>query len=45
MKNFKELTVYKKAFSLAMEIYHFTKSFPKDELYSLASQIRKSSRS
>lgn len=45
MTNFKDLTVYKKAFSLAMEIYHLTKSFPKDELYSLTSQIRKSSRS
>ena len=45
MKSFKDLTVYKKAFSLAMEIYHLTKSFPKDELYSLTSQIRKSSRS
>ncbi|MCK4358914.1 MAG: four helix bundle protein [Candidatus Cloacimonetes bacterium] len=45
MTNFKDLTVFKKAFSLAMEIYRFTKSFPKDELYSLTSQIRKSSRS
>ncbi|MCK4359070.1 MAG: four helix bundle protein [Candidatus Cloacimonetes bacterium] len=45
MTNFKDLTVYKKAFSMAMEIYHLTKSFPKDELYSLTNQIRKSSRS
>jgi len=45
MTNFKDLTVFKKAFSLAMEIYNLTKSFPKDELYSLTSQIRKSSRS
>lgn len=43
--NFKDLLVYKKAFCLAMEIYHLTKTFPKDELYSLTSQIRKSSRS
>jgi len=45
MKSFKDLTVYKKAFSLAMEIHYITKNFPKDELYSLTNQIRKSSRS
>lgn len=35
MNDFKSLLVYKKAFILAMEIYHLTKSFPKEELYSL----------
>lgn len=45
MKGFKDLLVYQKAFSLAMEIFHITKCFPKDEVYSLTSQIRKSSRS
>jgi len=43
--NFKQLTVYKKAFKLAMDIFGTSKSFPKEELYSLTSQIRKSSRS
>ena len=42
---FRNLTVYKKAFALAMDIYHVSKKFPKDELYSLTTQIRKSSRS
>ena len=42
---FRNLAVYKKAFSLAMDIYHVSKKFPKDELYSLTSQIRRSSRS
>ena len=42
---FKELTVYKKAFALGMEIFEITKSFPKEEQYSLTSQIRRSSRS
>jgi len=28
-----------------MEIFHFSKSFPKDEIFSLTSQIRNSSRS
>ena len=42
---FRNLTVYKKAFTLAMDIYHVSRKFPKDELYSLTTQIRKSSRS
>lgn len=42
---FKELTVYKKAFALAMEIFEITKKFPDEEKYSLTLQIRKSSRS
>ena len=37
--------VYKKAFTLAMEIFEITKSFPKEEMYSLTDQIRRSSRS
>ena len=41
---FRNLTVYKKAFALAMDIYHVSKKFPKDELYSLTNQIRRSSR-
>ena len=45
MNDFKRLLVYKKAFILSMEIYHLTKSFPNEELYSLTNQIRKSSRS
>lgn len=43
--SFKELTVYKKAFELAMEIFRLSKSFPKEETYSLTDQIRRSSRS
>jgi len=43
--NFKETSVYKKAFLLSMEIFGITKSFPKEEKYSLTDQIRRSSRS
>lgn len=43
--DFKELIAYKKAFSLAMEIFKLSKKFPKDETYSLTDQIRRSSRS
>lgn len=45
MRKVKDLTVYKKAFSQAMEIFEITKSFPKEERYSLTDQIRRSSRS
>lgn len=40
-----ELDVYIMAFSVASEIYELTKSYPKEELYSLTDQIRRSSRS
>ncbi|MGE5845732.1 MAG: four helix bundle protein [Ignavibacteria bacterium] len=43
--SFKDLTVYKKAFSLAMDIFELTKKFPSEEKYGLISQIRNSSRS
>ena len=45
IKHFRELDVYQKAFVAAMKIYEITKSFPKDEIYSLVDQIRRSSRS
>lgn len=43
--NFKNTAVYKKAFSLSMEIFEVSKSFPKAETYSLTDQTRRSSRS
>ena len=45
MHNFTTLTAYKKAFDLAMRIFELSKSFPKEERYSLTDQIRRSSRS
>ena len=44
-KSVKETTVYKKGFELAMEIFQVSKSFPKEETYSLTDQVRRSSRS
>jgi four helix bundle protein len=41
---FRNLTVYKKAFDVAMEIFEISKTFPKEEKYSLTDQIRRSSR-
>ena len=43
--DFKELLAYKKGFQLAMAIYEISKSFPKEEKYSLIDQIRRFSRS
>lgn len=42
---FRNLLVYKKAFSLAMEIFEISKRFPKEEQFGITSQIRNSSRS
>lgn len=43
--DFKKLLAFRKGFKLAMEIFEITKSFPKEEKYSLTDQIRRSSRS
>jgi four helix bundle protein len=43
--SFKDLIVYQKAYKLAMEIFEISKSFPKEEKYSLTDQMRRSSRS
>lgn len=40
-----DLKVYKESFKTAMEIYELSNIFPKEQLYSLTDQIRKSSRS
>ena len=45
IKSAKDLNVYEKAYALAMEIYNVSKSWPSEERYSLADQIRRSSRS
>ena len=44
-RSFKDLLAYKKAVILAEKVYTLTKEFPKEELYSLTDQIRRSSRS
>lgn len=45
MGTFKDLTVYKKSFELAMEVFELTQQFPIEERYGLTSQLRRSSRS
>ena len=41
LKSYKELKVWQKAYNLCIEIYKITKTFPKEELYGLTSQIRR----
>ena len=45
MGTFRDLTVYKKAFELSMDIFRESKKFLNEEKYGLTSQIRRSSRS
>jgi len=45
VQSVKELTVYQKAYRLAMRVFEVSKRFPPEERYSLTSQVRRSSRS
>jgi four helix bundle protein len=45
IRTHRELDVYQLAFKVAVEIYNLSKSFPKEETYSLTDQVRRSSRS
>ena len=41
IKTYRDLVVWQKSMALVTEIYKATKSFPKDEIYSLISQMRR----
>ncbi len=43
--SFEDLEVYQLALELQQEVFELTKTFPKEERYSLTDQIRRSSRS
>jgi len=43
MQSYKELKVWKKAHVLVLKIYEITKQFPKQEMFGLTSQFRRSS--
>jgi four helix bundle protein len=45
LEDFKDLIVWGKAHELALSIYQRTRTFPKDEMYGLTSQIRRASAS
>ena len=42
MNSYKDLVVWQKAIDLSIDIYSLTKDFPKEEMYGLVSQIRRS---
>ena len=45
LRGHRDLKVYQLPYHLAMEIFELSKTFPKEEKYSLTDQIRRSSRS
>src|SRR6266480_6959225 len=45
LRGHRDLKVFQLAYRLAMEIFNLSKAFPKEEIYSLTNQIRRSSRS
>jgi four helix bundle protein len=44
-RRFQDLAVYKKARTLAREVFHASKTFPREEAFSLTDQLRRASRS
>jgi four helix bundle protein len=40
LKNYKELTVWQKAYRLCLDVYRFSREFPKEEKFGLTSQAR-----
>ena len=44
IRSVRDLLVYQRAFDSAMKIFEISKKFPKEEMYSLTDQMRRSSR-
>ena len=42
MQNYKDLKVWEKAHAFTLQVYEITKLFPKEEIYSLTNQLRRS---
>lgn len=45
MRDFKNLEVWRKSHHLTLDVYRFTESFPRSELFGLTSQIRRAAAS
>ena len=43
MQDFRNLKVWRKAHSLTLDVYRVSKSFPREEMYGLTSQMRRAS--
>lgn len=41
MRDYKKLEVWQKSYKLGLTIYLITKTFPKEEIYGLTSQVRR----
>ena len=41
IKSYKDLIVWQKSFDLSLLVYRITKTFPKEEIYGLTSQMRR----
>lgn len=45
MQNFKQIKVWEKAHGVTLQVYRVTNNFPKNEMYGLTSQMRRSAAS
>src|SRR3974390_3274831 len=45
VKDFRRLTVWERAHALTLEVYRITATFPREELFGITSQMRRSSSS
>ncbi len=45
IQSFRDLKVYERAYRISIEMYKIVKSFPRDELFGLTSQIKRASTS
>ena len=45
MKDFRDLKIWQRSHKLTLEIYRLTRAFPREEIYGLVSQMRRSSAS
>jgi len=41
MQDYTKLGVWQKSYTFCLDVYHVTRSFPKEELYGMVSQIRR----
>ena len=41
MQNYKDLMLWQEAHKLTLKVYEYSKSFPKDELFAVTSQLRR----